>query len=316
MSGVAALAKARATPDSPAAYTGAEAEPKPSATAPFLDVLAVAKLSPTTMKALSDAKAPKKKRQARAAPRGLVAEANNIAAKHAASHAAEAAAAAAAAAFASSPASSALSSLTVKDTAQRQSPAHKPDKPAVTPVFGMVASSGDSAAALQATASRASATDKLTARQSAVLPPPLPDQALPQSALTPAAHASLRPSPFSFHTAAASSQVPALDHTASSTASAAADHPAARGAQPIQTGSLPPPNGHKFSGTAAAAADHAAAGGTQVAQTGAEPKPATASEGSNGEVQWEVVPGAAHLEQLKDATAQRLATGATCTVKR
>ena len=179
MSGVAALAKARATPDSPAAYTGAEAEPKPSATAPFLDVLAVAKLSPTTMKALSDAKAPKKKRRARAAPRGLVAEANNIAAKHAASHAAEAAAAAAAAAFASSPASSALSSLTVKDTAQRQSPAHKPDKPAVTPVFGMVASSGDSAAALQATASRASATDKLTARQSAVLPPPLPDQALP-----------------------------------------------------------------------------------------------------------------------------------------
>ena len=60
------------------------------------------------------------------------------------------------------------------------------------------------------------------------------------------------------------------------------------------------------------AADHAAASGTQAAQ----PKPATAPEESDGEGQWEVVPGAQHLKQLKDVKARWLANGATCTVKR
>ena len=307
MSSVAALAKARASPGDPAAYTGAEAEPKPSATAPFFDVLAAARLSKAIVKGLSNARAAEKKSKARAAPRGLVAEFNNIAAKHAASHADD---------FASSPASSALSSLTVKGTAQRQSAAHKPGKPAVTPVFAMTASSGGSAAAPQATASRASATDKLTARQSAVLPPPLPDQATSKSALAPPADASLWSSAFGLHAAAARSQLPAILHTASSTAAATADHAAASDAQHVQTGSPPPLNAHKLSSTSAAAADHAAASGTQLAQTSPEPKPATASEGSDDEGHWEVVPGAEHLKQLKDAKARRLASGATCTIRR
>ena len=307
---MAALAKAKATPGSPAAYPGTEAEFDPS---DFFDAAAAARFSKATLKGISDAKAAKKKAKTKAAPRGLVAEANFIAAKHAASHAA---AAAAAAELASSPAKSALSSLTVNSTAQHQSAADKPGKRAVTLVFDMVASSGNSAAALQATASRASAIDKLTARQSAVLLPPSPDQAPPKFASAPAAHASLSATPFSFHAAAARSQIPATDHTASSSAAATAGHAAAGGAQHIQTGSPLPLNPHKLSSTAAAAAEHAAAGGTQVARMSPEPEPATASEGSDAEEEWEVVTGAEHLKQPKNAKAQWLASGATCTVKR
>ena len=76
----AALAKGKATLGSPAGHTGAEAEPNPSIAAPLFDDVAAARLSEPGLKAISEAKAWKKKPKARAASRGFVAEANLIAA--------------------------------------------------------------------------------------------------------------------------------------------------------------------------------------------------------------------------------------------
>ena len=278
VAGVTFAAKARAASGSPAADPDAEAEPSQSTAAPFFDVMAAAKLSPATLKAISDAKATKEKTQGGAAPRGPVTEGIIMAPQHAASRATAAAA--------SSSVTSASKNPAVSDTAQRMSAAHKPGKPTVTPVFAMVAASGKSAAASQATASRASATDKLTVRCPEFLPPVLDPSFKPSfgPAFAAGADASLWPRPFSF--------------------------------APVATGSPLPPMAPNFRSTSAAAASLAAANGTQAAQTGAEPKPASASEGGNGEGQWEVVPGAEHLEQLKDAKARWLSRGATSTVKK
>ena len=278
VAGVTFAAKARAASGSPAADPDAEAEPSQSTAAPFFDVMAAAKLSPATLKAISDAKATKEKTQGGAAPRGPVTEGIIMAPQHAASRATAAAA--------SSSVTSASKNPAVSDTAQRMSAAHKPGKPAVTPVFAMVAASGESAAASQATASRASAADKLTVRCPGFLPPVLDLSFKPSfgPAFAAGADASLWPRPFSF--------------------------------APVATGSPLPPMAPNFRSTSAAAASLAAANGTQAAQTGAEPKPASASEGGNGEGQWEVVPGAEHLEQLKDAKARWLSRGATSTIKK
>lgn len=172
----------------------------------------------------------------------------------------------------------------------------------------MIAASGSSATASQATASRASATDNLTVRQSAILPP-MPDQQPHKSALALATDASLQSSPFSFHADAARLPSPANNCTVSNSAAAAWGSQAA-------IGSPLPTTDYTASSPAAAAADGTAAGGTQAAQTVREPKLATASERSDAEGRWEVVPGAEHLKQLKDAKARWLASGATCTVKR
>ena len=90
-----------------------------------------------------------------------------------------------------------------------------------------------------------------------------------------AGDASFRPPPFSFAPASSGSPLAAILH-------------------------------RTFRSKAAAAVGLPAASGSQTAQTGAEPKPATASEQSDVEEQWEVVPGAEHLKQLKDAKARLL----------
>ena len=161
-------------------------------------------------------------------------------------------------------------------------------KPAVGPRFAMTAASGDSAAASQTTFRRASIANKLALRHPDLLPP-AHDQASFRFALSPAfaagGDASFRPPPFSFAPASSGSPLAAILH-------------------------------RTFRSKAAAAVGLPAASGSQTAQTGTEPKPATACEESDAEEQWEVVPGAEHLKQLKDAKARWLSCGGTCTVKR
>ena len=76
---------------------------------------------------------------------------------------------------------------------------------------------------------------------------------------------------------------------------------------------------HTFRSTAAVAAGLAAglaaATGIQAAGSGTEHKPAIAQE-SDAEEQWEVVPGAEHLKQLKSAKARWLSCGGTSTLKK